>query len=113
MGTGIDIPWVGGSIYNGRDINLFHIVYLTPNFEALIHCISNPLYMVFRTPYIWYFEPPTYGIWNPLPMVYRNPAYSILITYPYGISNSLPIVYLTATHGIFNHLPSVYRTLYM
>jgi hypothetical protein len=39
------------------------------------HDISNPLPMVYPTPYPWYIAPPTHDILNPRPMVYRTPLF--------------------------------------
>ena len=33
----------------------------------------DPLPMVYRPPYPWNIDPPTYGILTPLPMEYRTP----------------------------------------
>ena len=44
MGMGVNIPWVGGSIYKPM--------------------VYRPLPMVYRPPYQWYIDPPTlYNYW--------------------------------------------------
>ena len=47
--------------------------------------------MMYRTPYSWHIEPPTYGISNPLPMVYRTLAH--LLIRNEGVQNTLGVQY--------------------
>ena len=58
--------------------------------------------MVYRTPYPWHIELPTYGVLKPLPMVryIEPPIQGILTRYPWYIE--------AATHGISNPLPMVF-----
>jgi hypothetical protein len=79
----------------------------------------SPIPMVYRTPYTWYFDPPTNSIFNPLSMVHQtsNPWYFDLLPMAYrppthGILTSLPIVYRPPTHGILTLLPMVFWPLY-
>ena len=73
----------------------------TPNCLTLLPMtLANPLFMVHRTSYSWYMEPPTHGILtpthgisNPLSMVYRT---------------SYPVYFDPATYVILNPRPMVF-----
>jgi hypothetical protein len=70
-------------------LKLLNFKFLLENFD--------PLPMVYRPPYPWYFDPPIHGILTPLPMVYWPP-------YPWYID--------PPTHGILTPLPMENRTPY-
>ena len=75
--------------------------------------ISNPLPMIYYTPWLWYFylyswyiEKPVNGISNPLPTEYDHehpPAYCIL-TPVVPIVDRTPMVLWPVTYGILNPL---------
>jgi hypothetical protein len=71
------------------------------NFEFLLENF-DPLPMVYRPPYPWYFDPPIHGILTPLPMVYRPPYPWYFDPPAHGISTLLPMVYQTLSYGIMN-----------
>jgi hypothetical protein len=68
---------------------------------------DDPLTMVYRPSYPWYFnpllpmvyQPPTHCILTPLLMVYRHPTHGILTPYPWYIYIDPPI------HGILIPYP--------
>ena len=63
--------------------------------------ILTPLAMVYRPSYLWYFDPPIYGILNPLPMVFW-PPYPWYIEPPTnGNLTPLSMVYWPPTHDIW------------
>ena len=71
-------------------------------FDPPIHGISTPLSMVYQPPYPWYIDPSTHGISTPLPMIYR-PLIPWYIDRPaHVISTPLPMVYQTLSYGIMN-----------
>ena len=79
------------------------------------HGISNPLSLVYRAPYSWYFDSPPPCLWYfdpPPPMVYRTPTHGILSLLSMVYQTTYPWYIESPTHGISNPLPMVYRTLY-
>jgi hypothetical protein len=62
MGKEVDIhvPWIGGSKYHE---------YIDPP----THGILTTLPMVYRPPYLWYFDPPIHVISTPYPWHFDPP----------------------------------------
>lgn len=60
-----------------KEARILKFLPFIPNCSSLwvTHDISNPLPMVYPTPYPWYIAPPTHDILNPRPMVYRTPSF--------------------------------------
>jgi hypothetical protein len=65
---------------------------------------QTPVSMVYRTPYLWYFDPLAHGISNLIPLVYR--------TFCYRIMNPLHMVLWPPIHGMLNHIHLAYQTTY-
>jgi hypothetical protein len=69
---------------------------------------DDPLTMVYRPCYPWYFNPsPTHGVSTPYPLYLDLPTHGISTPHPWYF-DSLPMVYRPPTDGISSTLPMVH-----
>ena len=97
-------------------LKLLNFKFFWENFDPPTDGISTPLLMVYRPPYLWYFDPPTHGILTPYPWYIDPPTHGILTPPTHGILTPLPMVYRPPypwyieplTHGISTSLSMVF-----